>query len=197
MQTNDALEAVNPVVAALRELGVKYYLCGSMASAFFGISRATTDVDLVADLTAANISAFVKLLRQQYYVDEKMIAEAVANNSCFNVIYLPTSFKVDIFVAKKRPYDAAAMDRANEESLDNESPAAKYSLASAEDTLLAKLEWFRLGDEVSQRQWSDVLGVMKVQGNHLDKAYLRKWAPELGVADLLEKAFDETESYFT
>lgn len=194
MRPADVIEAMTPVVEALERLGVKYYVGGSIASAVYGVSRATMDVDLVADLADQHVAPLVEALRATYYVDARMISDAIARKSCFNVIYLPTSFKVDVFVVKNRPYDRVVLQRIRPDTLDADRPSAQFFLPSAEDVLLAKLEWFRLGDEVSERQWRDVIGVMKVQQNALDRRYLEKWAAELGVADLLERAWAETEA---
>jgi hypothetical protein len=194
MQSSDAVGALVPVVAALQRLGVKYYLCGSLASVFYGTPRSTTDVDLVAALSPSNVPSFVEALQDRYYVDGQMILDAIARRSCFNVIYLPTNFKVDIFVAKNRRYDRAAMERIREDTFDEDTPSARFFLPSPEDVVLSKLEWYRLGDEVSERQWRDVIGVMKVSGAALDRAYLDRWAAELGVADLLAKAWKEAEA---
>ncbi len=151
------------------------------------------DVDLVAELSPSNVPSLVESLRDQYYVDERMILNAIARKSCFNVIYLPTSFKVDVFVAKTRQYDRAAMERIREDSFDDDAPGVRFFLPSPEDVVLSKLEWYRLGDEVSERQWRDVIGVMKVNGAALDRPYMDRWAADLGVADLLAKAWKEAE----
>jgi hypothetical protein len=193
MQLPDALEALAPVVAALRRLGVRHYVCGSFASMFYGTNRSTADVDLVADLLPSHVAAFVEAIRSDYYVNERTILDAIARRSCFNVIHLATSFKVDVFVVKNRVYDRHVMDRIRERSLEERVSAEQFFFPSAEDTILAKLEWYRLGDEVSERQWSDVIGVMKVNAASLDRPYLAKWAGELGVADLLDKAWKEAE----
>ncbi len=194
MQSSDALEAVTPVVAELQRLGVKYYICGSLASVFYGTARATVDVDLVADLSPKHVVPFVAALQDRYYVDERMILDAIARKSCFNVIYLTTNFKVDVFIAKNRPYDRNAMDRIRQDSFDDDPPSARFFLPSPEDVVLSKLEWFRLGDEVSERQWRDVIGILKVRLASLDRSYLKKWAAELGVNDLLAKAWKEVET---
>ena len=92
---------------------------------------------------------------------------------------------------KGRAYDRVALQRKEQRSIDADCPEVEVFLASAEDTILAKLEWYRLGDEVSDRQWSDVLGIFKVQQDRLDHDYMMKWAVELQVADLLERAMRE------
>jgi hypothetical protein len=193
MEYPDALLALIPVVATLRRLGVKHYICGSLASSFYGTNRMTADVDIVAELLPSHVAPFVESLRGDFYVDERMIRDAIARKSCFNVIQLSTSFKVDIFARKNRPYDANVMDRIKEQAIDVNFPTSRFCVQSAEDTLLAKFEWYRLGDEISDRQWQDVKGVMKVNGAMLDRAYLQKWAAELGVDDLLAKAWKEVE----
>jgi hypothetical protein len=193
MQLPDALEALIPVVATLRQLGVRHYICGSFASMFYGMNRSTADVDLVAELLPSQVASFAESLGPNFYVSKAMISDAIARRSCFNVIHIPTSFKVDVFVAKNRPYDRNVMDRIEDKTFAEGVWDQRFFLPSAEDTILAKLEWYRLGDEVSERQWSDVIGVMKINGPSLDRAYLERWAGELGVADLLAKAWKEVE----
>jgi len=116
------------------------------------------------------------------------MAEAIASKSCFNVIHLPTSFKVDVFVLKDREYDREAMTRRRPDSLDPNRPEQRLFFASPEDVVLAKLEWFQLGGGMPDRQWRDVVEVLRVQAGALDADYLDRWAPGLGVAELLHKA---------
>jgi len=194
MQSPDTLVAVSPVVDALEDLGVAYYLGGSVVSSTYGLARSTLDVDLVADLAERHVQPFTDALKSAYYVDAHMISDAIARKSCFNVIHLATMFKVDVFAVKDRPYDRMALARIRKDTLAVESAAAEFFLASPEDVVLNKLEWFRLGDEVSQRQWDDVIGVLKVQQARLDGAYLTEWATKLGVADLLQRAQEDAEA---
>jgi hypothetical protein len=192
MQGNDALNAVLPVIEAFQRLGVPYFVGGSLASSAHGVVRATLDADLVADLKPQHVAGMVAALQTDYYISAGMIHDALARRSCFNLIHLATSFKVDVFVLKGRPYDRAALARKEKRSIDVESPETQVFLATPEDTVLAKLEWYRLGDEVSDRQWHDVLGVLRLQQGRLDCDYMKKWAVELRVADLLERALRET-----
>ena len=191
MTAADALVALRGVVVALERLGVRHYVGGSLASSAFGVARATLDADLVADLRREHVAPLAAALQAEYYVSSPMIAEAIVRKSCFKVIHLATSYKVDVFVVKDRSYDRVAFERMRRDALDPADPSAEFFLASPEDTVLNKLEWFRLGGEVSERQWRDVLGVLRVQGDRLDRGYLVCWAAELGVRHLLEKASQE------
>jgi len=194
MQSPDLVAAVAPAVRALERFGVEYYVGGSVASSAYGYTRTTADVDLVANLAPKHVAPLVEALLPDYYVSAPMISDAIARSSCFNIIHLATSFKVDVFAVKNREYDRVALGRIQEKSVDPEHPSARFFFASPEDIVLSKLEWFRLGDEVSETQWRDVIGVLKVQENSIDRAYLEKWAAELGIADLLERAWNEAET---
>jgi hypothetical protein len=99
-------------------------------------------------------------------------------------------FKIDVFVSKGRPFDREAAERARPQAIDETPDAARFLVASPEDTVLAKLEWFRLCGETSERQWWDVVGILKVTED-ADRSYLQRWAASLGVADLLERALAE------
>lgn len=183
--------ALEPVIDVLEDLSVPYYVGGSVASSAVGTARTTLDVDLVADLRAEQVPPFVTGLGNRYYANESAILDAVARESCFNVIHFATMFKVDVFTLKTRPYDQIAFDRRRQGCLSIGGHSAEFMLASPEDIVLNKLEWFRLGNEVSERQWRDVLGVLRVQRDRLDRGYLEKWAKELNLQDLLKRAQDE------
>ena len=120
-----------------------------------------------------------------------MITDAIQHNSSFNIIHRATMFKVDIFIPRPRPFQQSQISRAQRHSfaLENEISA---NFASAEDTILSKLEWYRMGGEASERQWRDILGILKTQAGELDMEYLKKWAMDLGVTDLLERAVKES-----
>lgn len=157
----------------------------------YGTYRATADVDLVADLQLAHVELLVKALRDQFYIDDELVRDAIRHRRSFSAIHLTTMFKVDVFIPQRRPYSLAQLERRVRRIIWPEPECMAY-LASAEDNILAKLEWYRLGGEVSDRQWRDILGVLKVQGDRLDLGYLRRWAAELDIADLLKKALEQS-----
>jgi hypothetical protein len=179
------------VTNLLERLGVRYLIGGSLASTLHGLVRTTQDSDIVAELRTEQIGDFTRELEGDFFVDEEMIAEAILRRSSFNIIHKDSFFKVDVFIPKMRPFVEKQLSRAQRQILSIEPPAEAL-VATPEDTILAKLEWYRIGEEVSERQWRDVLGIIKVQGNNLDLAYLHQWAKELKVSDLLERALNES-----
>jgi hypothetical protein len=194
MQSLDAVTAVIPVVAALTRLGVRYYIGGSLAASIYGLARTTLDIDLIADLKPEHATPLTAALQPAYYANHDAIRDAIVRKSCFNVIYLATSFKVDVFVPKGREYDRVAFQRVREDNFGTGKPSDQFWFPSPEDVVLAKLQWYRLGDETSERQWRDIAEVLGTQKDVLDRRYLAKWAAELNVADLLAKAWKETEA---
>jgi hypothetical protein len=189
MSTPDLLAALGPVLDALTVLGVPHFVGGSIASSAHGLARASIDADVVAELQPEHASRLVAGLAEAYYLSEDRVREAIARRRSFNAIHLETMLKVDVFVSKDRPFDRRAMARARPQPV-GEGETQVLPLASAEDVVLAKLEWFRAGGEVSERQWSDVIGVLRVAGEGLDLLYLKSGAIELGVADLLDRALE-------
>lgn len=187
MTTGDLLSAVLPVAACFDRLRVRYFVTGSTASSAHGIARASLDADLVAELEPTHADPLIACLGDAYYVPADTLRASVAHRRSFNLIHLQTMFKVDVFVSSGRGFDALAAERATAEPLDDAADGPRLPTATAEDTVLAKRRWFRRGGEVSERQWWDVVGVLKV-ARHADRAYLRAWAGQLGVADLLERA---------
>jgi len=187
----EILSAIEPVIKAFEELGISYYIGGSIASSAYGIARATLDVDLISNLKPYQVNSLVKKLKPDYFIDENMIQDAIKTTSSFNLIHLETMLKVDVFILKEKLYSQKAFERKRRDTIDVENNSLQIYLCSAEDIILNKLEWYKLGEKVSERQWLDVLGVIKVQGNLLDVEYLKHWAKELDISDLLERALEE------
>ncbi|MCC6605658.1 MAG: hypothetical protein IT327_20795 [Anaerolineae bacterium] len=175
------------ITQTLESLNIPYLIGGSFASTAYGRIRTTQDVDIVTDLTAEQVPPFLTAVQQDFYADEQMMLSAIERRSHFNLIHLETMFKVDIFVPKKRPFDQEQLARRVKRPLDKEGANTAY-FASAEDTILAKFEWYRLGGEQSERQWLDILSILTLQKTNLDHAYLQKWAEALQVEDLLNRA---------
>ena len=169
-------------------LGIRYIVGGSLASSIYGIPRATQDVDLVADIVSSQVDDIERVLKADFYVDAEMIIDAITHRSSFNVIHLATMFKADVFILHGDPWALEEMARARLERLGEREDEIAIRFASPEDTLLHKLVWYKLGNQASDRQWNDVVGVLKIQGDALDREYLDRWAGFLGVADLLSRA---------
>ena len=186
----DVAEALRPVANAFVQLGVEFYVGGSVASSFHGAMRSTMDIDLVAKLDVASVGQLVSKLGTEYYTNEVAIRDAVHRKSSFNLIHLVTSFKVDVFAFRGRPFDVSAFARARHGQI-GADPNFSSPIASAEDTILAKLEWYRLGNETSERQWQDVTNVLKLLGTAAEIDYLRNYAMGVGVRDLVERLLDE------
>ena len=186
----ELLAAIGYVVAAFDLLGVEYAIGGSVASSVFGEPRQTIDADVVARLLARHAEPLVERLSGKFYADLPSILSAIEDQGCINLIHLETMAKVDVFVRWRDPFGQSQLARRQRKSVGDQSPIELY-FASAEDTVLAKLDWYRKGGEVSDRQWRDVLGVLKVQTRTLDRDYLAHWSKELKVADLLQRALDE------
>jgi hypothetical protein len=186
----DSLAVVLHVIEILESLEVRYHLGGSFASAIHGVPRQTMDADLVVDLDIDKVARLVGRLRGDFYVDLDVAKDAVAKRGTFNAIHLESGFKVDVFIKGPGEFDELELERSTQVQVTQDPPRSAY-VKTAEDTVLRKLQWFRSGGEVSERQWRDVLGVLAASGAALDRAYLLRWAAVLGVTDLLERAIGE------
>jgi hypothetical protein len=190
----DILAVLTPIAEELERLHVPYYVGGSVASSVRGVARATADVDLVAALKPEHVQPLVDALQAHYYLDGEMVHDAIRRRSSANVIHLPTMLKADLFVPEAGAYAQEVFRRLQEESLDESSPGRRFPVPSAEDVVLAKLQWYEQGNRVSDRQWYDIVGVLKVQGPSIDLQYLRTWAAKLGLSDVLEHAIEDAGS---
>jgi hypothetical protein len=193
MKSPDLLDAIKPFINTLNSLNIPHYISGSIASSLYGIARATMDIDLVADIKQNQVPKLVSLLSDLYYVDEDTVNDAISQKSSFNLIHLSTMIKIDVFIHKSDPYNSSALDRKLVDRLIEEDENSDYYFASPEDIILNKLRWYDMGERVSERQWSDILGVIKVQAESLDIEYLEKWANYLGLSSLLKGAINEAE----
>lgn len=163
-----------------------------MASSLIGEPRATNDVDLAAALSHDTAQRLIGKLGEAFYADPSAIAEAVTHRSSFNVIHLATATKVDVFVLGDGLLDRRQASRRVQIEVADEHKTLLW-VSSAEDQVLRKLAWYRLGQEVSDRQWRDIRAILQVQAGILDRADLEEAARELGLIDLLQRAIREAE----
>lgn len=179
-----------PLLALLDELGIRYFAGGSVASSIHGIARFTQDVDIVADLKPEQIETLAARLGSNFYADAGQMRDALRHGRAFNIIHFSSGFKIDVFPLARNSFHERELARAETKTWNvDEETAIEMQVASAEDTVLEKLAWYKHGGETSDRQWSDVLGI--AASRRLDRDYLRIWAPHLGVAELLERLLGE------
>lgn len=185
------LSILQEVLAVLSRLEVPYALGGSWASSFYGKPRLTHDADVTVEPFPGKENAFCSSFGEAYYVSLPAVQDAIRHRSSFNVIHFDSGFKIDLFVRKLRPFDASLMARRHAFVMPY-TDGQTLTFVSAEDVILLKLEWYRLGGGTSERQWDDIIGVFQIQADKLDQAYLDRWAADLGVSDLLQRARQES-----
>jgi hypothetical protein len=184
---NPQEQAFRRIVAVLEKLNLPFLVGGSLASSIHGIYRTTADIDLVVELSRVDVQRFVAELGPDFYADADSIQELLSHSRSFNVIHKATGYKFDLFPRSRDAFQDSQFER---RALENASTTAEPLLvpvASAEDTILTKLVWYRAGGQVSDRQWNDIRGIISVQGDRLDREYLHKWARYLEIDDLLER----------
>jgi hypothetical protein len=170
------LEVLQRITGALDRVGIAYMLTGSFASVYYGSPRSTQDIDLVITANPAQLQAFIDgLPSAEYYADLDAAREAHTRESMFNIIDVKTGWKIDMIMRKARPFSQVEFGRRQMLSIQGIS----LFVASAEDVLLAKLEWSKLAQ--SQRQIEDAAGILKIRTDSLDRSYLDKWVRELGL----------------
>ena len=184
------LSVLSQVTSVFEQEGITYILVGSFASSLHGMYRSTADIDILTDIKTEQVRPLFEALRDSFYLDEHTMREAVAQSRSFNAIHFDSVFKVDIFVAGSNEFAATQLNRRVLRRLSPDKDETVY-VATAEDTVLAKLQWYRVGNETSGTQWNDVLGVLATSRESLDLEYLTKWAERLGLTDLLQRAFTE------
>jgi hypothetical protein len=183
----DPIDVAMLVARALDELGIAWTIGGSIASSLAGEPRSSVDIDIVAAIEPPHVAPLAAALEDAFYVDEASLARAVRDRRATNLIHQKTQVKIDLFVAVGTPLDRQQIARRRRVDVGGRS----LFVHPPEDILLQKLRWFRQGGEQSDRHWRDILGVVRVQGTRLDREYLTRNAPVLGVSDLLERAMRE------
>jgi hypothetical protein len=180
----DLTQAVATVTSVLEAHRVPYFVTGSLASSAHAEFRATNDIDIVADFTATNLRHLMQAFDSEFFADAEQAVACVGQGHSFNLIHRGSYLKVDFFPAVTA-FNRMAIERAELLELGPSGPALR--VATREDILLAKLQWFRLGDESSEQQRRDIEGIVALNRDRLDRAYLSRWARELQVEDLLDR----------
>lgn len=186
----DPLQIAARVATILESLRLEYSIGGSLASSFGGEPRATLDIDFVVRFDESAVPAIVEALEREFYVDDRALQRAAREHSSANAIHLATSVKVDFFAAGGSVLDDDLLARRVAVAVASDPPVQIF-VHTPEDILLQKLRWYRLGGHVSDRQWRDVLGIVRVQGRRLDQSYLTTGAARLHIEDLLTRALSE------
>lgn len=184
----DPIAVALTVAEVLETLGIAHTIGGSIASSIAGEPRATIDIDIVAALSDADVPRLVSALSEHFYVDDQALRRAVRDRAVANLIHQPSQLKVDIHVAGGTPLDEQQLARRQAVRLAGDRVLHVHP---PEDILLQKLRWYEKSGTVSDRQWRDILGIIRVQGPRLDLDYLIRNAPALGVSASLERALRE------
>jgi hypothetical protein len=189
VEIKDSLDVALRVAAALEAIGCDYFLGGSVASSLHGEPRATNDIDFVVAMRPQRVEAFAKQLGPDFEVDTDMLRDALVHGSCANIFYLPLVTKIDLFALGASRYDELEFQRRQKVRV--RLTGETLYVKAPEDTVLRKLMWYRAGGEESAKQWRDIVEVLRISGDKLDHEYLQRWAKELRVEDLLDKARTE------
>jgi hypothetical protein len=174
----------------LDDLKISYAIGGSIASSLYGKVRFTQDADITVAPFADKAGQLYDVLKESFYISKDAMYQAISNRGSFNIIHLKSAFKIDIFIQKDDDFHRQLFLRRKKVKLD-ESINHLFDIVSAEDIILLKLQWYKSGGCISERQWSDVLGVLSVQGQSLDMRYLGSCSEKLGLAEILQKAIGE------
>ncbi len=174
----------------LDRLDITYAIGGSIASSFYGKIRFTQDADIAIEPFENKANDFFELLKTDFYISKQAMLEALRQKTSFNLIHLKTAYKIDVFVCSREGFSSELFNRKKNLKID-ESAERLFSVVAPEDIILLKLKWYLDTECISNRQWEDVLGVIEMQKEKLDVDYLNKWAGDLGVRDLLQKAISD------
>jgi hypothetical protein len=182
----NAIDIALKVARALTAIGAEYFVGGSLASSLQGEPRATNDIDFVIALPVGKVAALRDALGEDFEVDADMLRDAVLHARSANAFYLPVVTKIDFFGRGYEPFDESEFSR--RKAVVVRPSGETLVVKSAEDTVLRKLLWFRKGGEVSEKQWRDIVSVLRISGDTLDDAYLSAWAGRLKLETLLARA---------
>jgi len=177
MTIDDPAPLLRAIKEALDAAGIPYMIVGSFAGMVHGEPRTTYDLDIVIDPSAAALDVLLEGFDpDRVYVDPDVARDALRRRTMFNLVDMSSGWKIDFVIRKDRPFSI--------EELSRRTPArvieVDVAVATAEDTIIAKLEWAKLS--ASERQLSDVAGILGVRGDDLDLAYIERWVGQLDLS---------------
>jgi len=177
----------------LDTLSISYYVGGSIASSAHGEPRSTQDADIAISIRKEQTQSLMQAMQSEFYISDIAVEDALrGKSSSFNVIHLETAIKADIYLIKPdREYEQSQLDR-RQQFYPDDRPELTFYICSPEDIILQKLIWYRMSRFQSDKQWRDILGVMKLQADSLDRTYLQHWSSQLNVASEIDRAFFES-----
>jgi hypothetical protein len=188
LMLEDPICLIKQLAVVFEALDIPYYVSGSVASSLQGEVRFTEDLDLVIAICSEQVSLLINALQEDFYISSVAVEEAIQGlTSSFNVIHLQTTEKADIFLSREDDFSLAKMSRRQWYNVEGEG----FYVCSPEDSILQKLLWMDISMGQSQKQWRDILGVLKLQGESLDFTYLRFWGEQLGIIEQLQKGITE------
>ena len=187
------LEIVADVASRLESLGIRYAIGGSLASSAWGQMRQTNDADIEVYLSPSHIEPLTEAFHDPYLLSKSELQNAVESAAPFRsvqLINMDEAFKVDLFLLDDSEYSMSELDRVVTVNISGTTP---LKLLAPENIVIAKLRWFQLGNQVSDRQWNDIVSVLETQRGMLDIEYLSAWSRQFLVSDLLDQALSEVD----
>jgi hypothetical protein len=188
------IQVLERLAEVLDTLGIPYAIGGSIASSVYGTVRFTRDADIAMLPFTSAADRFYEMLKDEFYLSEEAMQQALGCCGTFNIIHFATAFKIDIFLLGPSDFEQQLLVHSKMVRL-GETPESDLCFVSPEDVILLKLRRLAESDSFEEDQWGDILGVLAIQGQSLDQRHLAEYARTLGVEDLLERAIGEARTY--
>jgi len=186
----ELFELLQKVIGVFENLSIPYLVTGSVASMAYGEPRLTNDIDIVADIPLSHIPALLAAFpKEEYYIDEEMIRDAIHRTGQFNIIHPASGLKVDVIIKQDIPFDQSRFERGRKIF---PGPYPAY-FASPEDVIIKKMEYYKLGG--SEKHLRDITGIFKISWESLDREYISQWATQLDLDEILDMVKKRLESH--